>query len=600
MKNKKKISSLALLICAGLIGGFFHQQPPRAADLPNQITAHLHEQIQGLFAMKTADAAEPVQHQANEIKIISTVEPALSYTFGGLSNEAAVDDVLKRLDALNIKATFFVMEAEINRYPETLRKIIEHGHEIGIGIRPRDNEAADETSRNILRVRKALQEQFGVTTNLVKQPWGAVTDATKEAVAGLDCQLIGQSVNVVQSKHKEYTGADQVMSEIFGKSVISLARGQIVHFRMDYYSNSYLIGDLAEAIKQQKVDNIAYATSFDHPASNPANDSQYKIKPVGELLGHTGFTYQYPADPQAVPVQLRSGSPRLKITQHNFMDEVSKRYIGHKNVNYEDRMLGFSKMDTRRMDMSGLIHTEDNVIFLTFDDWGTDAAVNKLLYVLRKHQVPGAFFVITNNILNNPNLLRAIAMEGHEIGSHSDKHKPMAVNDPKTGKHVGTQDKEEYMKDLADSYQKLLTVTGDVSVNGRPALTRFFRPPTLAVSRMGIESLFENGYEYIVSGSVSTNDYKAENVSQLVNAIKDGIYTDTGEVKKGAVLVMHMSDSSVYTAMALDILLTANEAKVDSDPSKFKVGRLSDYLTDGYSQINRKQSLRVNHQGSGL
>jgi hypothetical protein len=41
--------------------------------------------------------------------------------------------------------------------------------------------------------------------------------------------------------------------------------------------------------------------------------------------------------------------------------------------------------------------------------------------------------------------------------------------------------------------------------------------------------------------------------------------------------------------------LTANEAKADSDPSKFKVGRLSDYLFDGYSQINPKKTLRLLH-----
>jgi peptidoglycan/xylan/chitin deacetylase (PgdA/CDA1 family) len=204
------------------------------------------------------------------------------------------------------------------------------------------------------------------------------------------------------------------------------------------------------------------------------------------------------------------------------------------------------------------------------------------------------FFIITNNVLNNPNLLRTIAIEGHEIGSHSDQHKPMAVRDPRTGRQVRTQDKEEYRQDLTTAFRKLRSITGDVTVNGRPSLTRFFRPSTLAVSKIGLEALFETGYEYIINGSCSTYDYKAENVSQLVRTMRDGIYTKNGEVKKGAVLVMHMGDASVYTAIALDILLTANAAKADSDPSKFSAGRLSDYLIDGYSQINRQKSLQVN------
>lgn len=263
-------------------------------------------------------------------------------------------------------------------------------------------------------------------------------------------------------------------------------------------------------------------------------------------------------------------------------------------------MIGFSKMDERRLDKTGFVHTQDNVIFLTFDDWGSDAAINKLLYVLRKHNVPGTFFIITNNVLYNPNLLRAIAVEGHEIGSHSDKHKPMAVMDPKTHKYVKTQEKEEYLKDLATSYQKLREVTGDVTVNGKPALTRFFRPPTLAISKMGLEALLDTGYDYIISGSTSTNDYKAKDITQLVDTIKEGVYTQYGEVKKGAILVMHMGDSVIYTPAALDILLTANEAKADSDPSKFKVGRLSDYLFAGYSQINPKRTLRLVHSADNV
>ena len=554
-----------------------------------QITSLLQGQISDLFTLSTAYAAESETNKATEIKIISTTEPALSYTFGGLAKEAVVDDMLARLNVLGIKGTFFIAEVEMKKYPLVVHKIIDDGHEIGLAIRPKDGETLDETKNDIIRGRKILHEQFGVDTNLVKQPYGIVTDTTKQAVFSLDCKLISQSINVVQSKHKDYTSADQVMAEIFGKSVFSLERGQIVHFRMDFYTKDGLIGDLMETIKQRKVDNIAYAMSFDNPGNNPANNSQYKIKPVGQILNNTKFTYQYPVNSDTIPASLKNDGPRITIDEHNFLAETSKRYIGNMDVTYEDRMLGFSKMDVRRLDTSGRIHTEDNVIFLTFDDWGTDAAVNKILYVLHKHNVPGTFFVLTNNVLNNPNLLRSIAVQGNNIGGHSDKHKPMVVRDPKTGRLVKTQDDTEYTKELATSYQKLREVIGDVTINGKTALTRFFRPPTLAISKMGAEDLFETGYEYIISGSWSTYDYKAQNVTQLVETIKDGVYTKNGTVNKGSILVMHMGDGVLYTPMALDILLTANDAKKDSDPSKFKVGRLSDYITEGYSQIDRKK-----------
>ncbi len=563
------------------------RQKDNDASFLVKTASFIQEQVMAVFSCRTAYAAESVDNATKEIKIISTTEPALSYTFGGLTNKAVVNDVLGRLNSLGIKATFFVAETEMKRYPETVRKIIENGHEIGISKRPKDGETFDDICKEIARCRKMLQEQFGVTTNLVQQPWGVVTDATKEAVSASNCKLIGQSVTVVQSKHKDYASADQVMAEIFGTSVFSLARGQIVYFRMDYYTNARLVVDLIDTIKQRKVDNIAYVTFFDNPANNPANDSQYTIKPVGQILNNAKFVYQYPADPKNMPARLRNDGNGLNIDENNLLAEISKRYIGSEDVNADDRMIGFSKMEIRRLDQSGCVHTEDNVIFLSFDDWGSDGSVGKLLYVLRKHNVPGTFFVLTHNVLNNPNLLRAIARQGHEIGSHSDLHMPMAVLDPQTGKQVPTENKEDYLKDVSTAYQKLRDVVGDVTVNGKPALTAFFRPPQLAVSKMGFEALFKTGYEYIISGS-ETYDYEAKNVPQIIKPMEDALYTVNGEVKKGAILVMHMGDSEVYTATALDILLTANEAKADSDPSKFKVGRLSDYLTDGYSQMSRK------------
>lgn len=558
-----------------------------------QMAAFVREELASAFAVRKAAAAGLVREPPPEIRQIRTTEPALSFTFAGLSNKMAVEDILARLQTLGIKATFFAAANELRRYPDTIRQIIAAGHEIGIAIRPKDDESVHETRNTILRDRTVLQNQFGIDTYLLKQVGGAVTITTREAADSTGCVLIGQSLNVIQSKHKEAVSAKQVMGETFGKAVTSLGRGHILHFVLDFYTNSRLAGDLVAEIKQRKVDNIAYATSFDNPGANRANNSQYVIKPVGEILSNQSYTYRYPVSLTRIPPSLRLDAPRPKIDSKNFLAETSKRYIGHPDVTPDDRMLGFSKMEARRLDTTGIIHTERNEIFLTFDDWGTDAAINKLLYVLRKHNVPGTFFIITNNVLNNPNLLRAIAVEGHEIGSHSDTHRAMAVRDSTTNKQVRTLTKEEYIVDFTRGYQKLLDVVGDVTVNGKPSLIRVFRPATLAISKEGFMAVFETGFEYILNGSLSTYDYKAETVAELVHNFKNGIYTPAGELKKGSVLIMHMSDNSVFTAMALDILLTANAAKADNDPTKFTVGRLSDHLRDGYSQFDRKQAVKA-------
>ncbi len=523
-----------------------------------------------------------------EIKMIYTTEPALAFSFSGLSQESVVEDILRRLKKINSKATFFVSEMEMRQNPGIVRKIVNQGHELGLSVRPRDSNTVEQT-RRLLRVGfEYLRANFGVTTRLIKQPLAAITPNTVQAVQEEGAQLIGHSVTAVQIKHKDYNSVAQILAELFPKSLVSLARGQIVHFRLDYFSNRQIAGELMEAIKREKIDNVAFSTYYDNPTVNPANDSRYLVKPVGAILNNKLFLYRYPVDMRNVPEPIRREGPAYSDGKLRIVDLMSRYYIGSPDVTEEDRILNFSRMEIRRLDKSGLIQTDDRVIFLTFDDFGSDESINKLLYVLRKHDVYATFFIITRSVLNNPNLLRTIAAEGNEIANHSDMHRPMVYVNPQTGKQVVFQTtKDEYVQELKSSYKKLLDITGDVVVDGRHSLTRYYRPPQLAINKHGMEAVFEAGFQYVISGYYSTKDYAADDTSVLVKSLMNGIYDQRGRLQKGSILVMHMSDTSPYTPIALDILLTANKAKAESDPTKFRVGRLSDYLTNGYIQKPR-------------
>ena len=537
------------------------------------------------YAAESPGNTDDSANAAKEIKMIYTTEPAVAYSFSGLSQESVVEDVLRRLKRMSSKATFFVTENEMRQNPRLIRSIIAQGHEVGYAVRPRDTNTVEQTRRLLRAGFEQLRNNFGVTTKLFKQPFAAITTNTYQAASEEGARIIGQTVTAVQPKHKDYNSVEQIMSEFFPKSYHSLARGKIVHFRLDFFSNPRIVGELVDAIKKEKIDNIAFVTPYDNPQINPANDSSYYIKPVGTILSNKLFTYNYPVDRNKLPENVRRVGPSDKNAKLRVVELMSKYYIGSPYVNEENRILGFTRMEIRRLDKSGFIQTNDPVIFLTFDDFGTDAAINKLLYVLRKHDVYATFFIITRSVLNNPNLLRAIAAEGNEIGNHTDMHRPMVFVDPQTGKQKAfLTTKDEYLAELKNSYNKLLDITGDIVIEGKHTLTRFFRPPQLAINKTGMEAVFEAGFEYVVSGYYSTEDYAAENAGVLVKSLLEGIYDKRGQLKRGSILVMHMSDTSPYTPIALDILLTANAAKADTDPTKFKVGKLSDYLNSGYIQ----------------
>ena len=144
---------------------------------------------------------------------------------------------------------------------------------------------------------------------------------------------------------------------------------------------------------------------------------------------------------------------------------------------------------------------------------------------------------------------------------------------------------EEYREDVTSSYPKLLSVVGDIRLeNGRPALTRLLRPPTLAVSRIGVKTILNSGFTYIVNGSGSTEDYGAVSMQSLVGIMNHITHDEKGNVRQGAILIMHMSSTAKRTPEALDILLTANDNLPEDHPGKFQVGLLGDYLVDGYDQ----------------
>lgn len=511
-------------------------------------------------------------------RMIYTTDQAVAFVFAGLSKPQVVYNTLDYLQKSGSKGTFFVMENEIKANPKLIQDIVNSGNEVAIGLRSLKNSDYYTTCRQITNVQTQLAK-LGVHTNLVMQPWGQITDDTKEAVSAMGYQLYAPTVNIVNSKHQNYTSADDVMNAQFGKFVYSVGRGWIVYFRLDYYNDDNLVVNVMDLVKRHKVDNIAYNSFYDDPKVNKANDSAYAITSIGNILADKSKLYDFAAKDKVYPTD--GNAYKVAKNDLSFKDFIDKRYIGNHAIE-DDNVYGFNVGEKRYRDLTGKIHTDKPVVFFTFDDWGTDMSINHLLYVLRKHNAKGTFFVLTHNVMNNPNLLRAIAEDGQDVASHSEFHKPM----DNTKYDIAYA---KYLTDYGMAYAKLRDIVGDVRhEDGSSAFKPYFRPPTLTISKAGFKALYDTNYEYIVSGSYSTHDYEQPDLDSMVNEIKAGIYDKNGKVINGAILVMHMSDQALYTATALDMLMTVNDARSDDDPAKFIPMPLSAYLKNDYAQSNYK------------
>lgn len=501
---------------------------------------------------------------------VYTVQPSVGYSFYGVSNTTVLQDVLNKLNNQKIKATFFITEKDIRNNEKEIKEIVDNGHELQIMLVEGSGSDYLSVAKSILNIKRYIKNNFNQDATLVRYPYEVqYSDEALEAISATGCKVIGQNLSVATTAVGKDGTIEDVKNNIFNLGNIALHKGFIVYFRMDYYNDNTIIGNLVELIKKEKVDPIGYI-------DQGVKHNGYSFAKLSELVT-SEYVFNYPlTNSEILPEVLNKIKKGYLENIEDPIGYISKRYIGSPFAKYTESLPGFEEDEIEVLDNVGRF-TDDNTIFLTFDDWGSDIAINKLLYILDKYNVKATFFVRTNYIDDNPSLLRTIALAGHDIASHSDNHILLSNTTDKNGVFAEITDKqaEAIQEDVILSYKKLQSIVGDIYVDGRPALQAYFRPPTLAVSKKGLMSVFDSGFSYVISGDFTTQDYEAKSAEELINKLKYGIVSgENNEIKitGGSIVVMHMSDEAKFTAEALDTIIPYYLSQ------GYKFGRISDYL----------------------
>ena len=85
----------------------------------------------------------------------------------------------------------------------------------------------------------------------------------------------------------------------------------------------------------------------------------------------------------------------------------------------------FSEDQIRQMNEYNCIYkedTEDNNLYLTFDEGYEKGYTSLILDTLREKDVTAAFFVTGQYVKENPDLIKRMVKEGHIIGNHTLNH----------------------------------------------------------------------------------------------------------------------------------------------------------------------------------
>ncbi len=181
-------------------------------------------------------------------------------------------------------------------------------------------------------------------------------------------------------------------------------------------------------------------------------------------------------------------------------------------------------------------NTREKVLYLTFDSGYENGCTEKILDVLKQHQVPAAFFLVGNYIEKNADLVRRMVDEGHIVANHTMHHYDMSK----------LSDKAAFEKELTDLEALFTSVTGK-------EMPKYYRPPQGIYSQENLEMAQALGYK-TVFWSLAYVDWNNDAQPTPEYAFSKLL----PRTHNGAVVLLH--STSATNAEILDELLTKWEA----------------------------------------
>ena len=180
------------------------------------------------------------------------------------------------------------------------------------------------------------------------------------------------------------------------------------------------------------------------------------------------------------------------------------------------------------------VETKEPKIALTFDAaWGNEDT-QKILEILKKHDVHVTFFMTGGWVESYPDDVKAILAAGHDLGNHSENHKNMS--------QLSDAEKRE---ELMQVHDKVLELTGYEMF--------LFRPPYGDYDNAVVNVAKDCEY-YTIQWDVDSLDWKDYGVDSIIKTV-----TEHKHLGNGSIILCH--NGAKYTAQALDTLITKLKEK---------------------------------------
>lgn len=173
----------------------------------------------------------------------------------------------------------------------------------------------------------------------------------------------------------------------------------------------------------------------------------------------------------------------------------------------------------------------EKVMYLTFDCGYENGYTEQMLDVLKKHNAKGCFFVTMTYIRDNPDIVKRMKEEGHQVGNHTVHHPCMPEK--------SVEEQKSELKECSDFMRNETGYEMDM----------YFRPPSGEYSEQVLQLAKDMGYKTIF-WSMAYLDYDVNNQPGT-----DYVIDHFAKYHHpGAIPLIHNVSSS--NAQALDTVLT--------------------------------------------
>jgi len=203
--------------------------------------------------------------------------------------------------------------------------------------------------------------------------------------------------------------------------------------------------------------------------------------------------------------------------------------------------------------------TDEKNIYLTFDNGYEQGFTADMLDVLKKHNVPAAFFVTGHYVKSEPDLIKRMVAEGHIIGNHSYGHPDFTK-----------MSKKEVQKELKKLKETVQAITDQETMN-------YVRPPRGTFNEKTLDWTEEFGYTQVF-WSLAFKDWETDQQKGWKHAYEQVME----QVHPGAIVLLHTVSED--NAEALDKIIK----RLKKDGYQFKSLdelMIKQYLPDDFYQL---------------